>query len=41
VSIIGVGSAFWGLLVGAIVMIVTTVGRPRVSSPPARGANTP
>lgn len=41
VSIIGIGSAFWGLLVGAIIMIVTTVGRPRVSSRPARAANTP
>jgi benzoate membrane transport protein len=41
VSIIGIGSAFWGLLVGAIVMIVTTVGRPRVSSRPDRDANTP
>jgi benzoate membrane transport protein len=41
VSIVGVGSAFWGLLVGAVVMIVTTVGRPRVSSRPARDANTP
>jgi benzoate membrane transport protein len=41
VSIIGIGSAFWGLLVGAIVMIVTTVGRPRVSSRRDRDANTP
>jgi benzoate membrane transport protein len=41
VSIIGIGSAFWGLLVGAVVMIVTTIGRPRVSSRPDRGANIP
>jgi benzoate membrane transport protein len=41
VSIIGVGSAFWGLLVGAVVMIVTTIGRPRVSSQTVPDANTP
>ena len=41
VSIVGIGSAFWGLLVGAIVMIVTTVGRPRVSPRPDRDASTP
>lgn len=41
VSIVGIGSAFWGLLVGAVVMIVTTVGRSRVSPQPDRDASTP
>lgn len=41
VSIVGIGSAFWGLLVGATVMIVTTIGRPRVSPRPDRDASTP
>jgi benzoate membrane transport protein len=41
VSIIGIGSAFWGLLVGAVVMIVTTVGRSRVSPQLDRDASSP
>jgi len=31
VSIIGLGSAFWGLIVGGIVMVVNTLGRRRTS----------
>ncbi len=39
VSIVGIGSAFWGLLVGAVVMIVTTIGRPRERLQPPNEQN--
>ena len=42
ISIAGIGAAFWGLVVGAVVLLVSTAGaRTAVSSPNGPGASTP
>ena len=36
IQLLNIGSAFWGLIVGAIVMLVLTAGRGRKASGPGK-----